>query len=274
MKTFIRRPGNKTRYVKFIAPHLPSQINTYYEPFIGTGAVFLYLEPKKWVINDINTDVFQIWQTVLNNPKQLLKYFQILQERLLSMSEEEKIEYCQKETKEIESKRYGAKRAALFLFMTYIAYVGHIQRNHSFYFPGLHKSVKFEKLHCLSSQYKDNLLNIQHFLKGTKGVIQNHDYKHTLKKAKDGDFVFLDPPYIEDHNYQLNYNNDEELRESFINDLLKTCQELDKRGVKWLMTQANTEIIRKVFKDYKQIKYPVFRGYTNSYSSEIIIKNY
>ena len=65
-----------------------------------------------------------------------------------------------------------------------------------------------------------------------------------------GDFVFLDPPYIESHNYNFNYNKDEVLDESFIHNLYKQVKKLDKRGVKWLMTQADTKQIKNIFKEY------------------------
>jgi DNA adenine methylase len=100
------------------------------------------------------------------------------------------------------------------------------------------------------------------------------DYKKVLAKAKDGDFVFLDPPYIEEHDYQFNYNKGEKLDESFLLDLLKEVEKLDKNGVRWLMTQANTPQIRKIFKGYIFKKFSVYRGLSNSYNSELLIRNY
>ena len=42
MKTFIRYPGNKSRYLKYILPLVPKEYNTYIEPFVGSGALFLF----------------------------------------------------------------------------------------------------------------------------------------------------------------------------------------------------------------------------------------
>jgi site-specific DNA-adenine methylase len=53
MKTFIRRPGNKSRYLKHIIPLIPEFTGTYYEPFLGTGAVYLHLLPEKAVLSYI-----------------------------------------------------------------------------------------------------------------------------------------------------------------------------------------------------------------------------
>ena len=71
MRTFIRRPGNKSKLIKKILPLIPDFDGTYIEPFVGTGAVFLNLQPKKWIINDINKELIDLY--VLNNDK--FKYY-------------------------------------------------------------------------------------------------------------------------------------------------------------------------------------------------------
>ena len=73
MKTFTRQPGNKSRYIKFILPHIPKDYNTYYEPFVGTGALFLSLQPSKWIINDINDDLINLYIAVRDDLPNLLK---------------------------------------------------------------------------------------------------------------------------------------------------------------------------------------------------------
>ena len=60
----IRRSGNKSKLVKKILPFIPDYNGTYIEPFVGTGAVFLNLEPQKWIINDINKELIDAWKLV------------------------------------------------------------------------------------------------------------------------------------------------------------------------------------------------------------------
>jgi DNA adenine methylase len=118
------------------------------------------------------------------------------------------------------------------------------------------------------------LLNVADYLNDTKGKIYNKDYKEILEKAKKGDFVFLDPPYLEKHNYNFNYNKDEIINELFIKNLLKELKKLDKRGVNWMMTQANTTQIRKIFKDYPIKIFKVYRASKKTHVNELIIMNY
>lgn len=84
----------------------------------------------------------------------------------------------------------------------------------------------------------------------------------------------MDPPYIEDHDYQFNYNKDEVLDNNFILELYKECKKLDKKNVKWLMTQANTKQIRKIFKEYKIKTFDVYRANKKEYVKELVIFNY
>ena len=130
------------------------------------------------------------------------------------------------------------------------------------------------KYFFLDYQISDNMLDVSDYLNDTKGIILNTDYKTVLYKATSGDFVFMDPPYVEDHSYQFNYNKDEILDESFILGLLNEVKKLDYRGVKWIMTQSDTKEVRRIFKGYKIVKFPVYRAAKKEYTNELLIKNY
>ena len=62
MKTCFKWQGNKSKQLKYLTKEIPAQYNTYIEPFVGSGALFLYLEPKKWIINDLNKYNYKIWK--------------------------------------------------------------------------------------------------------------------------------------------------------------------------------------------------------------------
>ena len=86
--------------------------------------------------------------------------------------------------------------------MSYCAYLGNILIRNKFYFEGLEMNIYINnRCFFLEPSYFTNLFQVSNFLNSKKGKIYNEDYKKILKKAKQGDFVFLDPPYIEDHNY-------------------------------------------------------------------------
>jgi DNA adenine methylase len=275
MKTFFKWQGNKSKHFKYILPELPSQYNTYIEPFIGSGALFLYLEPKKWIINDLNQDNISMWELATNDPQYIKKEFLKFKRHFLKKTNKEKLLYCRKKTNELNTIIKSKKKTIFYMLMSYCAYLGVIFRKNKFYFTSLEMRVYIDnRCFFLEPSYFGNLFQVSNFLNSKKGKIYNEDYKKILKKAKQGDFVFLDPPYIEEHNYGFKYNKNENLDTKFMSQLKKQCDTLHKKNVKWLMTQADTKQVREAFKDYIIKEYPVYRRGNNCYKNELLIKNY
>jgi DNA adenine methylase len=275
MKTFIKWQGNKSKHINKFIQYIPTFTGTYIEPFLGSGALLLKLQPKKWIINDINKDLINIWKYVKSDPQGIIDIFTEFGIHFKPLSKEDKVKYCRDITYKIESMPYKLERAATYLLMKYCSFTGDIIYNNKFYFKGLdmnlyvHKRYFFLENNCI-----DNINHVNKFLNNKNGKIFNKSYEKILDKAKKGDFVFLDPPYIEAHNYDFNYNKDEILDNSFIQELLVQVKKLDVRNVKWLMTQADTPQIKNIFKDYTIKKFEVYRFTTKSYTEELLIMNY
>jgi len=268
MKTFIKWPGNKRRYLKILSANVPSSYNTYVEPFLGSGALFLYLHPQKWIINDMNKDLINLWKNVKNHPNTIIAAFKNFKNKFINLTKEQKISLCRHLTSKIPLMQYNIERSITFLLMKYCAYMGNIMTKDKFYFHGLELNIY--KNRFPSEEYHNNLQKISHFLQ--HGRIHNTDYKQILEQTMENDFVFLDPPYIESHDYKFTYNPNEQL--VTLKDLLDQVKKLDQKRVKWLMTQADTKEVRQVFHDYKIIKFHVFRAYTNTKKYELMIRNY
>lgn len=277
MKTFIRQPGNKSKYIKFILPHLPNEYNMYYEPFIGTGAIFLHLQPKVWVINDVNDDLMNLYRVVRNDSSNLIKSLKTFGTRtdFINISNKDRLSLLRKCLQVFITLPFETKRAMYYIILKYSAFNGIISSKSKFYFRGL--DLNLTKRHKPSFLLETFFKKIKDaaILLNTKGKIYNCDYKRVLKKTRKNDFCFIDPPYVEDHDYQFTYNLDgKNKNELFIDELYEELQKLDKKQVKWLMTQADTVQIRNRFKEYNITNFSVFRGFSNSYKSELIIKNY
>ena len=61
MNSFLKWPGGKRWLTNVIKDLVPQQYSNYYEPFLGGGAVFFYLEPQKAVINDVNAKLMTFY---------------------------------------------------------------------------------------------------------------------------------------------------------------------------------------------------------------------
>ena len=275
LKTFIKWSGNKSRHLRHIIPYIPDDYNTYYEPFIGSGALFLKLQPKKWVINDVNKDLINVWENVKNNPEIIIYLFEKFGKEFKPMSKQKKIEYCRNITETIDKMPYNIIRATIFMLMKFCVYMGNIIIKNKFYFMGLDLHISIQnRCFFLEKNNYNNLNKVAEYLNSSNGLILNKDYKEVLNKVKKDDFVFLDPPYVEDHDYGFNYNSGEKLDNKFIMELYKEVQKLDKKKVKWMMTQAETKEIKNIFKDYNIKKFQVYRPVNKSYVNELIIMNY
>jgi DNA adenine methylase len=275
LKTFIRWPGNKSKHLRHILPYIPDDYNTYIEPFIGSGALFLNLQPDKWIINDLNKDLIECWKYVKEEPEKIIEFFNLFGKIFKPMNKELKTIFCRDLTEDLNNMKYGFIRTVIYMLMKFCSYMGTIIYNDKFQFKGLDMNIYTKNRYFfLDKPMLDNIINISDFLNNTKGKIYNKDYKYILSKAKENDFVFLDPPYIEDHDYGFQYNIDEKLDNKFIKELYNEVKKLDKKGVRWLMTQADTKEVRKVFKEYKIKKYQVYRMGKKGYASELIIMNY
>jgi DNA adenine methylase len=271
MKTFIRRPGNKSAHLKHIIPLVPEKYNTYIEPFMGTGAVFLHLLPKKWIINDLNKDIVDIWKLARDDPQYLLCEIKKFQERFLILSNEDKLKKCKEITSKLEGYR-SKKRTAMYLLMIYCCINGSIEGMQGLSFNGLYGTIyKSESVHIFTEKYVKKITELSVILKN--GCILNGDYKETLKKAKKGDFVFLDPPYMEDKKYAFRYNRDEVFD---IQELFQELKKLDENGVRWMMTQIDNKLSRTIFLKYRTFDYVnknCFNGKNNG-RKEVIFMNY
>jgi len=275
-KTFIRWFGNKSKYLKHIIPLLPDRYNTYIEPFLGSGALFMHLQPQKWIVNDINTDLINVWKHIKSSDKLFIHEIKSFGKQFVKLSNDDKIIVCRQiVTQILPTMQYNLQRAVTFLLMKFCVYMGILIQNHKYRFSGLENTIYYNRpLYFLSQTYFDVLRNTSIFLNSSTGSIFNKDFKSILHMAKEGDFVFLDPPYFDDHEYCVQYNHNENINTYFIEELLQQLITLDKKNVKWLLTQADNKVVRKLFKKYHITSYKVFRIRSGKYKKELIIKNY
>jgi DNA adenine methylase len=250
---------------------------TYYEPFVGSGAVFLYLEPKKWVINDLNTDLINCWKLVQNEPENIITAYKKLGAKLNKMSDKRKKTFCQELTEQVNKmKPNDNHRTLIIMLMKSCAYMGNIFFKDRYKFPGLELNF-FKEIGCgaFKSLFYNKVLDVSKYMQCSKGKFLNGDYSKAISYAKQGDFVFLDPPYFEKNvDYQFKYNKNEDLSINFYKNLKKECDKLTKKGVKFMLTHADTKEIKLLFKKYNIDMINVFRPKRKAYVNELIITNY
>ena len=110
-------------------------------------------------------------------------------------------------------------------------------------------NVPFGKKTKINTYEGSNLITVSNYLTMNNIKIQSVDFEESLKTAKKGDFVYIDPPYDSDTSTFNNYTEDgfgkEEQRR-----LAQVYKDLDKRGVYVMLSNHNTTLINELYKDY------------------------
>ncbi len=211
--------------------------HTYFEPFVGGGAVYFELLPLRASINDINSELVTTYNVIRDNVSDLI-------EELTSGS----YVYDKNVFLSIRSwdtnKVSDLKRAARFIYLNRTGFNGMYRVNKSGQF-----NVPFGRYNNPLICDSENLRKASSVLQGTK--INNTSYKYVLDEAKKGDFIYFDPPYypVSKTASFTAYSNDvflekqqEELRDTFI--------ELHNRGCYVALSNSDTPFIESLFEPF------------------------
>jgi len=278
----VRWVGSKKRILNKILENVPEEFEDYYEPFVGGGIVFLYMPyENKVILNDSNKDLMNLYERIKNDSKKLIKKVDRYEKNYLAHKESDRKEaYLDirdkfNKLKDTKDPKELIERAALYISINKTGFSGLFQINKDGILTTGYGRVKNPKF------YKKN--QIEKFSKKLKGVkLMNTDYRKALKKAKKGDFVYLDPPYVPDdlNEYNMKYTKDCWTENDFL-DLVDLVEELDERGCYVMLSNSDSKFIRKHFpkKNYNIVKIPIHRSLSpnmklRGYQYELLIMNY
>jgi DNA adenine methylase len=247
VRPFLKWAGGKRQLLPEIVKYVPKRISkhTYYEPFIGGGALLFQLQPPKAVINDSN--------------KELINCYKVIKDSLDELMEElSKDKYSNSETSYYEmrdldrsTKKYASlsevEKAARIIYLNKTCYNGLFRVNSQGQFNvpfGRYKNPNF---------LDDAVLRaVNKYLNSNDITLLNQDFAEAVKDANRGDFVYLDPPYdpvsetASFTGYDVNgFNRDEQKR------LKKVFDDLNKRGCKVMLSNSCTDFILDLYKDYQ-----------------------
>lgn len=229
---FLKWAGGKRWLVEKHPDLFSTQFERYFEPFLGSGAVFFSVAPTSSVISDCNSELIEVYQAIKGDWSLVYDYLEH-HHRLHSK------EYYY-EIRDL-SPKIPAERAARFIYLNRTCWNGlyRVNLNGRFNVPiGTKKNVILDS---------DNFSEISSVLSNAE--ILNSDFEPVIDKAGEGDFVFVDPPYTVKHNHNgfVKYNEnlfswDDQVR-------LRDCVERAlNRNAKVLVTNAAHESIYVLYK--------------------------
>ena len=193
MKPIIKWSGGKSKELPIVHKYNPKEFNTYYEPFIGGGAVWLNLNHSKNVVSDNFAELIEFYNIIKEYKQEAIDYINKI---ALEYNSIDKDNLTKDEFNEVGNKYYYHYRnneftepldkALKFYILRQLSFSGMLRFNAKgeFNIPfGWYKNVKV-------LDYNDELFNL---LDNTD--IKLGDWKSGLTDVTENDFVFFDPPY-------------------------------------------------------------------------------
>ena len=183
---FLKWAGGKGRMVGHIVPRMPAKIKTYYEPFVGGGAVFFELARQKKfqraVISDCNTELINTYKVVQDSVDALVKE---LQTGDYKYSKSNYLRIRALDPKDLSN----VERAARFVYLNRTC------------FNGLYRVNLKGAFNTPFGRYKNPVICDELNLRAISTALENvricrSDFLGAVDDAKEGDVVYFDPPYI------------------------------------------------------------------------------
>lgn len=242
---FVKWAGGKTQSLEVISHYLPKHFNTYYEPFVGGGALLFKLQPKDFHINDNNKELMLAYQC-FQDPVNFTLLLETLNIHEMNHSEEYYYKIREMDKQEDFNDLPIYIRAARMIYLNKSCFNGLYRVNSNGYFNV--PSGKKSKVKCYD---KENLLNIKQFFDQRTATITCTDFDLAVSDAKAGDFVYFDPPYdkLENKDSFTSYGKDDFDRNEQTR-LYNTFKKLSEQGVYAMLSNHNTQFIRDLYKDY------------------------
>lgn len=230
---FLKWAGGKRWLVSGYPDLFPDSYKKYYEPFLGSRAVFFTLCPKKATLADINRELVDCYMSVRDE-------WQGIQSLLAVHHKKHSKDHYYKTRQTVPSER--VEKAARFIYLNRTCWnaLHRVNRKGEFNVPmGTKSNVLLES---------DDFEAVSKILSSV--TITNQDFEELIEKAKKGDFIFADPPYTVKHNFNgfVKYNEkmfhwDDQVR------LSECLIRANARGCLILLTNANHPSIIELYEN-------------------------
>ncbi len=263
--------GGKRQLLPEIEKYIPSTYKAYYEPFLGGGAVLFHIQPKTAIINDINAELINLYRIIKNDVASLITDLQRHRNKSDYFYEIRELD----RNKEEYGKLSAVERASRVIFLNKTCYNGLFRVNRAGEFNSPFGSYKNPNI-----VNEITLRAVSNYFNKSDIRFENADFVQALEGIKKGSFVYFDPPYdpmslsASFTGYDKGgFDRAEQQR------LKELCDSLNKKGVKFLLSNSSTDFIRDLYKDYKieiiKAKRAInSKGNSRGEIDEVLVRNY
>ena len=239
----VKWAGGKRQLLDVILPLLPARIAFYCEPFVGGGAVLFARQPRRGLVNDLNSGLMELYAVIRDDVDALIADLH---------RHENTAEYFYR-LRNLDRDPAGfsalspVERASRLLYLNKTCYNGLFRVNAAGHFNTPFGNYKNPNL-----TDERTLRAVSRYLTKNALELRSEDFESTLADVPRGGFVYLDPPYdpLSDTanftGYQSGgFGRDAQLR------LRRCCGDLHRRGVRFLLSNSSTPFIRGLYDDFE-----------------------
>lgn len=261
-KPFLKWAGGKTRSAGLLADLAPAFRGRYFEPFMGSAALFFELAPDRAVLSDANEDLVVCFQEVARDPHAVMDALDLMpntRDHYLSVRAQD------------PKGLMPTQRAARVIYLNKTG------------FRGLWRVNRKGEFNVPYGEYSRPYYNRDTLLQASKTLaaadIECADFEDVIAQATAGDFVYLDPPYVPDRKwgdfkrYTAGQFSDEDHDR-----LAAAMREADERGACVMLTNSDTPHARRVFRGFKRRRIATRRDIhltaAERDSIDLVIRNY
>jgi DNA adenine methylase len=272
-RPFVKWAGGKGQLLKALEHHFPHDFRTYYEPFLGGGAVFFHLVEKRHrfsaVLSDINEELITAYRVVKEQVEELVQ--ELSNHKVRYDTAPKEYYYHVRDTLEVTT---DVQKAARLIFLNKTCYNGlyRVNKEGKFNVPfGRYKNPKI----C----DKSNLCTVSKVLNWSEARLLATDFQEATRDAGEHDFIYFDPPYqpVSDTAKFTSYTHSgfpEEEQQR----LCQWFRQLDKRGCQIVLSNSNTAVIENLYEGYTMQEVEAMRaisckGSKRTGHTELIITN-
>ena len=233
-RPFLKWAGGKRLLLPHLVPHVPVKYGTYFEPFVGGGALFFHLRPKKAVLADHNLRLVRAYRGVKGSVDWVIS--------LLRRYPHTR-EFFEEMRKADIDVRPDAEVAAWLVYLNKTA------------FNGLYRVNAKNRFNVPFGDYdRPNLCDAKNLVACAEALarteIENEDFEAVVARAKKGDFVYFDPPYVPlsasssfTSYTAVGFGPEDQRR------LRDVARSLKKRGVHVVLSNSSAGAVRELYQE-------------------------
>lgn len=234
--------GGKRQLLPELIPLLPERFPTYCEPFLGGGAMLFFRQPQRAIVNDVNGDLIRMYEVIRDDVEAL-----ILE---LEKHKNESEHFYKVRDWDRDKERYSSlsniEKAARIIYLNKTCYNGLFRVNNAGEF-----NTPFGNYKNPNIVNAPTLRAVSDYFQKAEIEFSCRDYADVLAEISRGTFVYLDPPYdpVSDSANFTGYSRGGFCRDDQIR-LRECCDDLTRRGIKFMLSNSSTEFIRGQYAAY------------------------